>query len=690
MALLIAGLAVAVTVRFNSFAPWATDSGAYIAAAHRWADADVFRPASFEYGAPWAQSGHVESPLGHRPGSIKGTIVSMYPLGYPVLMAAALKMGGELAPHVVSPVLLGVLAWCAFLLGARLSTPWAGTVAALLVCATPVTLGHAIVPFSDVPAAAFWAIAWVMVMRPGYGAVTAAGCATAMAVMIRPNLAPLGAVLAVALWFTTAQNRTAALKQVVVFGFSASIGPLIVWWSQAVLYGHPFQSGYGANVDDFFSADRIAANAVLYARLLVELHSWVIVAAVAMIPLAIRHARVDVSRRPAAVIALTATGLVAVNYALYLAYLTYEGWYWLRFLLPAMLAVFVLFAAAVDQMRLWLMGRRRWAGVLAVIPVLIVVLSPRRELRLPQGYPRLHLMGHYLRAVLPDNAVILTSVHGGALTMYTGRPILRLDIIASNDLDRIISDLHQHGHRPVLVLDLVVEGPFFAHKFGNTSKFGRLDWPARAEFASGPSITYHDPFDRELFLSGDRWATDVVVFPSDARRLRPWSDMRAPLERIVFPPPAETWQFKEELEAAYRDALARPATLTRIDPRVVHTWMRRYLRYRAHDCSHEQAASRVFTQMSGASAPPLCGRPADAAFPPHDEAVNFRRQLEEFLRNDRDATATTTFVDIVGDAVWLQEYLRARTNNCAHAEATAAVMAAIRGSTASAPCVPPI
>jgi hypothetical protein len=255
-------------------------------------------------------------------------------------------------------------------------------VAALLIAATPVTLAPAIVPFSDVPAAAFWAIAWVMITRPGMGAAIAAGCATALAVMIRTHLAPLAAVLAAALLFSRTDARRDS--SVSLLGLCASIGPVMVWWSQAVLYGHPFQSEYEATVDYFFSVDRIPANAVLYPRLLVALHSWLIVGAVVTVPLAIRHARRDAARYEGAVVALTAVGLIAVNYPLHLAYLTYEGWYWLRFLLPALLAIFVLFAAAVDQMRLWLVRRHPRAGVIAIIPVLVVALTPQRELR-PRG-----------------------------------------------------------------------------------------------------------------------------------------------------------------------------------------------------------------------------------------------------------------------------------------------------------------
>ena len=47
--------------------------------------------------------------------------------------------------------------------------------------------------------------------------------------------------------------------------------------------------------------------------------------------------------RPSLVV-LTASGIIVVNYSLYLAYLTFEDWRSLRFVLPAMFALFVLLA----------------------------------------------------------------------------------------------------------------------------------------------------------------------------------------------------------------------------------------------------------------------------------------------------------------------------------------------------------
>jgi hypothetical protein len=154
-------------------------------------------------------------------------------------------------------------------LGSYLSTPRAGAWAALMIAATPVTVNHVVVPMSDVPAAAFWALAWVMSLRPGMGAATAAGAAAACAVMIRPNLAPLAVVIAAAVAAGEQSGWPRGLKRVVMFAIVASIGPALVLWSQAELYGHALQSGYRVPLESFFDSARIPDNARRYSRLLV-------------------------------------------------------------------------------------------------------------------------------------------------------------------------------------------------------------------------------------------------------------------------------------------------------------------------------------------------------------------------------------------------------------------------------------
>jgi hypothetical protein len=103
-ALLIAALACGITIRLGAYVPWGTDSGAYISQAEAWQKGELFTPSSFLFWTPWSLDGMAESPLGNRPGPIRGTITGSYPLGFPILLAASLDIGGSLAPYVVAPL----------------------------------------------------------------------------------------------------------------------------------------------------------------------------------------------------------------------------------------------------------------------------------------------------------------------------------------------------------------------------------------------------------------------------------------------------------------------------------------------------------------------------------------------------------------------------------------------------------
>ena len=685
LALFIAALVFGITVRYNTFAAWATDSGAYLSAGYAWADSDLFSPATFVNWAPWAADGHAEFPLGHVQGPIKGTITGQYPLGYPLLIAAALKFSDSpLTPHVVSPLLGALMAWCAFLLGQRMTSAWAGVFAALMIGATPIALAHTVIPFSDVPATAFWALAWLMSVRSGHGAALASGAAAAMAVTIRPNLAPLALVIAATVCFSERGTWRHAATRLVAFGLTGIIGPLIVMWSQAALYGHPLQSGYRVPMDFFFSAERIPTNAALYPGLLAELHTWLAFGGLLYVPFAVTGMRTSEEARVRGLLALSAVGLIVVNYGLYLPYLTYEGWYWLRFLLPAVLAMFLLLAAGLDALRLWL--QRRWStrvpiAAVAFVPALVVVWTALEHVQEPVGYERIHATERYLAEVLPAEAVILTFSHGGAWARATKRPIVRLDFIQPDALDRVIVDLRRRGYRPVFVLDTAVEGDLFTERFRN-QRYSRFTWPARAEIVSATSVFYYDTADRELFYSGDRWHTDVLVAGGRARAPIAWSDMRVEHERVILPLPEETAALRSALNAVYRDRLGRGAEVPAVAASESLRWMRRYLRLRLHLCAHETAVAAIGEQLRGGEPPPLCGRPDGVLFPPENETMAFRQAVEEQLRQ-RPARKPPTPVDALGEVVWTQRYVDARVRGCSHAAAIQNVAQQISGETVS-------
>src|SRR5215470_10586695 len=83
-------------------------------------------------------------------------------------------------------------------------------------------------------------------------------------------------------------------------------------------------------------------------------------------------------------------------------------------------------------------------------------------------------------------------------------------------------------------------------------------------------------------------------------------------------------------------------------------------------CSHGggTATSATTTAPSAGNALGLSGRltarPLDLNFPPRNEPFDFRKTLETQYQNVLRRSATSTFVDLEGDIVWTEEYLRYR------------------------------
>lgn len=107
-------------------------------------------------------------------------------------------------------------------------------------------------------------------------------------------------------------------------------------------------------------------------------------------------------------------------------------------------------------------------------------------------------------------------------------------------------------------------------------------------------------------------------------------------------------------------------------------------------CGREETASgppiQVVTGPSTAASgqvPAISSLPADTtgviAFPPRNEPYAFRQDLELKYRDGLRRSPSTTYVDLEGDIVWTQEYLRYRVNQCDHATAVQKVMDQIDG-----------
>jgi hypothetical protein len=135
---------------------------------------------------------------------------------------------------------------------------------------------------------------------------------------------------------------------------------------------------------------------------------------------------------------------------------------------------------------------------------------------------------------------------------------------------------------------------------------------------------------------------------------------------VTFPPRNEPLLFRTALEAQYRDVLRRSAVNTFVDQEGTVVWTQEYLRYRVNLCSHAAAVLAVMNQIDGLGIQPTCGTTTTATFPPRNEPFDFMVQLEAKYRDGLRRAASPSFVDVEGNIVWTQEYLRYRVSGCAH------------------------
>jgi hypothetical protein len=78
--------------------------------------------------------------------------------------------------------------------------------------------------------------------------------------------------------------------------------------------------------------------------------------------------------------------------------------------------------------------------------------------------------------------------------------------------------------------------------------------------------------------------------------------------------------------------------------------------------------------------------PALVSFPPRNEAIDFRTQLESKYASGLGRPPQQVYVDPEGEVVWIGEYERYRVNGCDHNTATQYVLTQVDGAAASPVC----
>jgi hypothetical protein len=502
----VALLTVIVGIHFGIFVAGGADAYGYVTEASLLANLHLRMPEPLMAVVP--SLGSSVAPLGYRPGTIAGTIVPVYSPGLPLLMAIALKVGGQDAVYYVVPVLGCVCVWLTYVLGSRVAGPRTGLVAAALLACSPTFLLQLIEPMSDVPVTAWWLAALVLAMSEGKASSLSAGACAAMALLTRPNLLPL------ALWVgLMVVWKSARITRSVLFVAGLLPGCLAIAILNRFLYGSPFASGYGP-LETLFQWARLGVNLRRYPLWLLQLHSFFILFAAAapfttakkVDPAVKDHGVMD------PVVAWLLLGFCGVLLICYLFYVPYDTWPFVRFLLPGVPVLLVLSSAVA----MWLMSqlpiRWRTAAMIAVCGLLggwcLKRATDLHIFQIAASEHRYVAVGRYVERVLPQNAVVVTVIQSGSIRLYGHRTTVRWDQLAAEEFDRAVRTLRKSGYAPYILLEGWEESEFRA-RFEERSVFGRLDWPAAAQY-NGPGVRIYSLADRARHLAGQGIPTQQI------------------------------------------------------------------------------------------------------------------------------------------------------------------------------------
>jgi dolichyl-phosphate-mannose-protein mannosyltransferase len=436
-AALCTGIALLVGIHYGNFMGGGPDPSGYVSEADMWAQGKLTIPApGWASKARWTFAVWSSAPIGYRPSLKPLEFAPIYSPGYPLMMAAFQKVGGRDAVFYVLPLLGALAVWASYLLGRHLANSWAGAIAALLMLCSPIFLWFLVRPMSDVPVTACWAMALVLALSGRSRGAVLSGIATAAAILVRPNLVPLAAV-PVLLLATTPETR---IRRVLLFGLTTVPAALAIAALNWYWYGSPLTSGYG-NLDSLYSTNFILPNLQHYWGWLIDTQTPLILLAFAA-PFVLQ-ALPDERYR---LVLLTVIYPMAVL-AMYATYLVFDGWWYLRFLLPAFPVLFAsLGAILVECVR---QSRRRPAAILLVGAITASIAL--------QGWRYAHHQGafageeRFARAVdfansLPENAVLVSLAYSGTLHFYTGRDVLRWELLLGYELDGALAYLRSQGY----------------------------------------------------------------------------------------------------------------------------------------------------------------------------------------------------------------------------------------------------
>jgi hypothetical protein len=441
------------------------DSYGYVSTASLLAGGRLTEPQPLASLLPFESAAAAAAPLGYVPSRDARNSVPRFPIGLPIIMAV-FSIFGPGGPFFV-PLVMGYATMAlAFLAGS------AGLFAAVLVAVDPLMVTYSIQPMSDVPATC-WLVAALWLKLDNPSRPIAAGVCAGMAVLTRPALLPAAVVLGVVGKGTGSLFRPSRAKKApgTFFAFGATLlmfvaVQLLLNWT---LYGSPVSSGYGPASHMFeLSLSRLFANVSNFGRWLTYSHT-------ALIWLVWPAALIILRRQ---MWAWQMSAVAAAAAAPYLFYLVFDDWESLRFLLPAIVLVLILFARALSVVLSRLPTvRLQQLGQLSLLLIgLACAMASHRFLDREGVYrtanleAKYALTGEWFRTHTSERAIVLAALHSGSIRLYGRRQTIRWDQIPSDKLGATVQNLMSAGYEPYLALDVATEPPIFAARFRSNTE----------------------------------------------------------------------------------------------------------------------------------------------------------------------------------------------------------------------------
>jgi hypothetical protein len=503
LAHLLVGAAIAAVVAFGLsrglFVAAASDAYGYVSEADLWARGALVVHQPFAERMNWRNASASLAPLGYRPHTSNPAdkdIVPIYSPGVPMIMAIFKLAFGARAVFYVVPLLGGLAVFATYLMGARLGGPLPGAAAAVLLAASPTFLFEAVAPASDVACTAWWALTLAVLTIERRSAAFGAGVACGLAILTRPNLVPAAAIPGAVLvwrawreWSREAEPGVADRRdgpRALLFAAGSIPACVAVALINQRLYGSPTSSGYGP-FSTLYSWSFFATNLSRYPRWILETETAIVLLALAA-PFVLRRTGAVSRVRHPATVARMWLAFAAVTFLLYVFYLPFEEWWYLRFLMPAFPPMLALTCVVLWRVVAPL-GRVFAAAPSVVASVIIagvawhgVSFSLQRGAQLQWvAEQRYATAGKFIAAYLPHRAAIICMQHSGGVRYYAHRITIRYDVIEPPDLDGVAAQLRQLGYVPYVVLDDAEEPPF-RERFASHSRAGALDWSPLARF----------------------------------------------------------------------------------------------------------------------------------------------------------------------------------------------------------------